>query len=328
MSFEGEAIFQSAKPIKYVFKPSKVKCNYLVVVFSGFNPKGSPPTYNYIRTLQGYDINKLFILDDQGERGCYYLGNIRNFDVESSVVSLITKIANENDIPHGNIICCGSSKGGYAALYFGIKYNFGYVIAGAPQTKLGSYLLGVKEYRTMEFIAGDSSEESRKFLDGLLYDLIAHTKKTPRIYIHVGSGDHHYNGHVIPFKEHLMEYEFDFILDVKNYQEHGEIGKYFQEYLTETLAAIIPNIDIIKIKSLELHVEGENVKVSTISNKKAEYAWYVFRNKERIHVEWYKDNPTFEFTAKDRPGTYYIIAFVKDQNGNVISETTKEFLIN
>lgn len=98
MTFTGEKIFQSLKPIKYVFQQSKKHPNFLIVVFSAFSPKGSPPVYNYIRTLEALDVNKLFILDDHGERGCYYLGENRVFEVESSVVSLITFIANQLNI--------------------------------------------------------------------------------------------------------------------------------------------------------------------------------------------------------------------------------------
>jgi hypothetical protein len=327
LSFEGEKKFQSAREIKYVYKPSKVKSDHLVVVFSGFNPKGTKPVYNYIRTLETFDVNKLFILDDYGERGCYYLGENRIFDIEASVVSLITWIANKNNILHSNIICCGSSKGGYASLYFGIKYGFGHVIVGAPQTKLGNYLYFAKEYPTLNYIAGDSSEGSIKFLDQLLYDIVSSAIKVPDITIHVGSGDHHYKGHVLPFRQHLRENNYDCNLDVKEYSDHGDV-RHYQSLLFDKLIEKIPSLKMsFRISSVNVDRNKNTFRIYTKSNIQAQYAWYVFKDGERISTIWYTTENSCEFTAKE-PGKYHFLAFAKDQHGNIISEKTNQFVLN
>lgn len=323
---KSEKTFVSVKPVKYIFQHSP-NSDHLVVVFSAFNPKGSAPAYNYIRTIQSLDVNKLFILDDQGERGSYYLGINRIFDAEASVLSLITKIANENNILHKNVICCGSSKGGYAALYFGIKYSFGHVVAGAPQTKLGSYLLGAGELPTFELVAGDTSSSSKDFLDNILYDVVANAVKVPNIIIHVGSGDHHYRGHVLPFVDHLKSYGIDCLLDVKEYSDHGEV-KYFQSLLVEKLIDIVPQLkNALRILDTKLTVIGEKIKVETVTNKQASYAWYVFKNGERVKVEWYKEGYIFEYNATE-PGIYHFEAFAKDENGQLVSRKTEEIIVN
>lgn len=326
LSFEGEEKFQSAKEIKYVFKPSKTKSYHLVVVFSGFNPKGTKPAYNYIRTLQSLDVNKLFILDDYGERGCYYLGKNRVFDIEPSVVSLITLIANENNILHNNIICCGSSKGGYASLYFGIKYGFGHVIAGAPQTRLGNYLSLAKEFQTLEYIAGDCSVESINFLDKLLFDIVSDAKKVPDITIHVGSGDHHYKGHVLPFMEHLRENNFEYTLDIKNYSDHGDVRQ-FQSLLLDKLVEKIPSLEnSLRIINVKVDRNQHRFQITTETNQQAQYAWYVFKNGERFSTLWYSTENTCEYIAEEI-GEYSFLAFAKDQYGNVISERTDKFIV-
>lgn len=188
-------------------------------------------------------MNKLFILDDHGERGCYYLGENRVFEVESSVVSLITFIANQLNITNENITCCGSSKGGYASLYYAIKYGFGVVIAGAPQTKLGTYLYGAKEYPTLKYIAGDITENSIQYLDSLLYDVVSNAKQIPNIYIHVGIGDHHYKNHVVPFADFVKDKGFDVLLDLGEYSDHGEV-RYYQTFLVDKLIERIPGLRV------------------------------------------------------------------------------------
>ncbi|QHT60596.1 hypothetical protein GXP70_12050 [Paenibacillus lycopersici] len=242
--FEGEEIFKGSRPIKYVFQKSRSP--FLVVVFSGFPSRfGIPPVYNYIKTLSETDCNKLFILDDNNHtQSCaatYYLGFNRDHSVEMSVIALITKIANENGIEHKHIIAAGSSKGGFASLYFGLKYSFGHVISGGAQTLLGSYLMKLNnEIKYIAgFIAGSMDEDSKKYLDSLLFDAARAAKKSPDLYIHVGKGDHHYEGHILPFINLLNELNIPFDLDIGDYQEHAQLGEFYPKFLLEKLDAIL-----------------------------------------------------------------------------------------
>lgn len=259
MGFDGEQIFEGTRPLKYVHKPSENKI--LIVIFSGFSMPGKPPVYNYIQTLSGIDCNKLFILDDHNDvhqtKASYYLGKNRSHDVEMSVVALITKIANENNIPRERIILAGSSKGGFAALYFGLKYSYGHVISGGPQIFLAKYLVdrlsaasGVASY-----IAGGIDEESKNYLNSLMINL----PKTnpPNIYIHVGKGDHHYQDHVQPFLEHLDRLHIDYDLDVGDYTEHGDLGKYFPAYMVDRINILIKGfvIEDTKLQRAEERLE-------------------------------------------------------------------------
>lgn len=295
-------------------------------MFSGFNPKGTRPAYNYIRTLLNLDINKLYILDDQGERGSYYLGQDRRFDVEASVSSLITYIANNNSILHQNIICCGSSKGGYAALYYSIKYGFGHAIVGAPQTYLGSYLLSAKEYPTLKFIAGDSTEESVRFLNGLLFNLVEKALKLPNVIIHVGSGDHHYKDHVLPFVDILNDKGFNVNLDVKEYNDHGDVS-FYQNLLLEKLKEIDLNLkNSFKINKLDFQVNGDNITLICEVNRDAQFAWYVFKDGERIETIWYSESNIFEYKINNS-AIYQFTAFAKDKYGNILSLETDKFKV-
>ena len=76
-------------------------------------------TYNYIKTLNPFKVDALYIKDTWGYRGSYYLmdhGNCRPYD---SVLNLIYKILSRKK--YSRIICIGSSKGGSAAILFGLK---------------------------------------------------------------------------------------------------------------------------------------------------------------------------------------------------------------
>ena len=68
------------------------------------------------------------------------------------------------------------------------------------------------------------------------------------------------------------------------------------------------------IKHIDVRAE-HNLLVSEITlneiSETAEYAFYVFKNQERIHVEWYTKKSRFEFNTQGEPGCYRIQAFVK-----------------
>nr|WP_154895315.1 accessory Sec system protein Asp2 [Paenibacillus xylanexedens] len=245
--FEGQGVFQGARQIKYMFKKSKNPCNSMVVIFSGFQSKGNPPPYNYVKTLEEIDTNKLFVIDDANteheSKVTYYLGERRDNSVEVSVVSLITKIANEQGIHSNNITLAGTSKGGYAALYFGIKYGYGCCVVGGPQTLLGSYLIDqrVKEDESTldvaRFIAGGVDDESRQYLNDILFKAAREAKRFPILHIHVGKGDHHLPRHVQPFINELDKLGVEYILDIGEYSNHSYLGEYFPKYLIEKLTS-------------------------------------------------------------------------------------------
>lgn len=241
---QDEKTFLGSRKIKYLYKESQSESKYLLVVFSGFPSTGNPPVYNYVRTLEEIDCHKLFILDNHNythsSGATYYLGLNGDHSVEMSVVALITKIANENSILHSNIICIGSSKGGFASLYFGIKYGLGYVVSGGAQIKLGEYLAH-QPYETkyiISFITG-SFNEGREYLNKLLFDVIISAKKFPQLFIHVGRGDHHYKGHIIPFIDKLEEIGAPYELDVGDYQEHAQLGEFFPDYMKNKVKKIL-----------------------------------------------------------------------------------------
>ena len=58
---------------------------------------GIPARYNYIRTLDNIEVNRLYILDDEGDdqRGSYYLGQYPEFYTEKAVIELITKVTDK-----------------------------------------------------------------------------------------------------------------------------------------------------------------------------------------------------------------------------------------
>lgn len=178
--------------IKYLFQNNS-KSKDLIIIFTSCTKPGQKARYNYMRTLDEFECNKLFILDDFGfdKRGAYYLGNNNGFDIEKDVESLINNIINKLNPNKKNFV--GSSKGGYAALYFGLKYSKSIIISGAPQYILGNYL-NLPSHRTiLKYIMGDTNLSSIEMLNNLLRTVLEQYKNNAcNVYLHYSSNEETY----------------------------------------------------------------------------------------------------------------------------------------
>lgn len=72
------------------------------------------------------------------------------------------------------------------------------------------------------------------------------------------------------------------------------------------------------ISSIEVVAERNLLKCEISINEVSEpveFAYYVLKNQERIHVEWYSKKTEFEFDTNGEPGCYRIQAFLKTSSG-------------
>jgi hypothetical protein len=246
----NEKVHKAGRDLKYLFC-EKEGSDKLIVTFPGFNTETGAFRYRYVRTLKDVNAHRLFLLDEFGTRGCYLLGANRDFSVETAVISLIITIIKKYEIKIENVIIQGSSKGGWMALYYGIKYRFGHVIAGGPQTKMGDFLMYDVEVipnkeihffskvKVADYIAGGHEKEDIEYLDSLLFDLLYDSPENfPDINIHIGKGDFHYERHILPFIEELDKNHIKYELNIEEYTEHDDLEIYYPEYLIKTLKSI------------------------------------------------------------------------------------------
>ncbi|WP_096272596.1 accessory Sec system protein Asp2 [Paucisalibacillus globulus] len=237
------------KEVSYVLEKGEHNTDYLVIVFSGFaTAKSVPPyKYNYIRTLRQIDCNKLFILDSDGPRGSYYLGEAMSFDFEKSVIELINKIKRELTIANEHVITAGSSKGGSAALYYGLKYNFGSIITGAPQTLIADYVMNIHD-NTADYMLGDrTNKDNIQLLNKVIYNALGMNNKATTIKILSSENDTLHNKHTVPFVKLLEQSDHPFNLIVDNdIKNHNEIAIKFPEFLVTNVLELLFGINYNK----------------------------------------------------------------------------------
>lgn len=234
---KNEKVFNNGEcELKYLFLKNK-NSNKLMIIFSGFPPTGKPPVYNYVLKFKDIDCNKLYILDDSGSdsRGSYYLGMKNNFFIDRAVTQLVDKVRVDNGIKKEDILTIGTSKGGFASLYFSLKNGYGAAIAGEPQILLGNYLKVPHHKNILSYIMGDINQENIKYLNGLIINLIDKSTNHPRLYLHCGNDSDHHKYHLKALLTELDDKKVKYDLDLGNYQEHGGVGKHFPAYAFKSI---------------------------------------------------------------------------------------------
>jgi len=188
------------------------KSSRLVIMFSAASEK----RFTGYKTLQHVPVNRLFVRDPKQS---WFNGPIQKWwNNADGLLEKLSTITQRFD--PANIICMGSSMGGYAAILFGCKLNVGKVAAFSPQMILDSRL-------------PNNPGPSHKIQYKNLYDVIENANGTS-IDILFGSEDICDVYNIIDAKKHnkinlqniygaahnLMQYLLD----------HGVLTKIIEEY--------------------------------------------------------------------------------------------------
>lgn len=224
--------------IKYLFK--KKESDTLIIIFSSFTRKGIKARYNYVRTLNNCRANQLFILDDfaKDQRGSYYIGYDMTYVEEEATKSLIDMIINLGKIK--SIIFCGSSKGGWAALNFGLQFANSSIIAGGPQYFLGDYLLRSGNKDTLYHIIGETTKEKIHCINRHLEKRIVNNQlvTSQNIYLHFSINEHTYEEHIRHLIDKLEQFNYSVFFDAASYTQHSDISYYFPQFLLKSIDSI------------------------------------------------------------------------------------------
>ena len=305
------------------------KSDGLIVVFSAFSSNGKPE-YNYVRTLRNVHVNKLYILDNYGPRGCYYLGNDNKYEVAHAVCNLIEMILSNEKISKKKTTFVGSSKGGFAALYFGLLLNIGNVIVGEPQIEVGNYLIGAEGEDVLQYIIGETEYKSKlEKLNQILYDIVDEKEIKTTVLIHAGLHTYHFRKHILPFYSYCHK-KFSIFLNIEEYDRHNDLINHFPNLLTTRIAEIYPEVlTKLYIKSIDISQMNNEFVIKTDAVNGKLFAWYVLKDGERIYIEQYSQCNIFKYNYDNySPGEYVFVAFVKDENGNMMQAQTQKIKVN
>lgn len=223
----------------YLFSKSK-HSDILIVVFSAFGGKYQIGGYNYVWTLKDVKANKLFIRDRFGYSsvGSYYLGEYHNltFSHIDEIKSLIGMYGKGK-----KCVFCGTSKGGSAALYYGLCFHNSEIIIGSPQYFIGDYL-NENDYHRMILRSICDTKDSVDILNGLLPNCIEENKDKANenvIYLMISSKEKSYQHHLLSLINQLTKSGYNVCVNDAKYDKHNDIAFHYPMYLKKLLGDIL-----------------------------------------------------------------------------------------
>ncbi len=206
--------------LTYLFKEKKYDSNHLIVVFSGFGGK-SQFTYDFKNALSLVRANVLWIKDDFHKKtyASYYLDpiNSEKKTIENAVHDLILLILKKCNLTKEHCTFLGCSKGGAAALYYGLKYNIKNLVVSAPSLLIGSSISGKIPKRKAKVMAehllGSINDDSIQKLDSLILTALTEDKELDKnIYLLAAKVDPLFDGHIKPYLHEFLKYRnFNYI---------------------------------------------------------------------------------------------------------------------
>lgn len=285
-------------PVKYKFKRGMQDRQHLLIIFSGFGwPK--PVTYDFDgQALSNCRSNVLWIKDEFWDECTYYLCHRMDFSIEHAVISLIDSILNTLGLSRMQCTLLGGSKGGSAALYYGLKYDFKNIISSCPQFKVGSYAL-TGWPASAEHMQGSISQQNTDYLDSLIPELLYHDQQINRnIYLISSPDDEQYEHEIKPFMSLFTKYtNFNFIFTRSALAwQHNKIYRY--------------NIPII-LSIIYAHGEGIYPRFGRVSNGVPASGW---DSSPRLAVQRQKKRPVGKLNKARIEGDIFFpegVAFIR-----------------
>ena len=203
----------------------------LYIIFNGFQ-EGNVRLYNYVRALQKSKADRLYILDVWGYKGSYYLFENGSDTPCKNTLALLNHILQKGHYKH--IYSIGSSKGGTAAIYFGLIINASVIIAGACQYNIGNYLTKPEHYEIFRAMMGvNAGNEEREKLNSIMPSHLQKykDKSSPIIHLLYSKNEHTYQDDIIDLLDKLNECGYRVLEKQYDFSEHNDIGIYFKKYL-------------------------------------------------------------------------------------------------
>lgn len=210
----------------------------LMIVFSGFSPQ--KPMYNYMRTLKNVkSINKLFILDDFGYRGSYYLKEDGLDTPQKLVIELVTKIIGGGVIRE--LFTMGTSKGGTCAIYFGLEFNATHVFSGACQYLIANYLNTEDRKPILEGMLGQgySKTDFDNLNNAVRQQIERHQGTDTVIHLLFSRQEHTYPEHIKFLLEDLDRWNIQYTTQIENFENHNDVGEFFIPFIKNELSRIV-----------------------------------------------------------------------------------------
>lgn len=206
MSIEQTYIAKNGTKVIYRHKKRKYDFNHVIFVFSGFlNAK--PGNYDFANALNDCPCDVVWICDNFEDMYAYYMCINMDFRVEEAVAEFMQHILDSLSLDISQSTTTGFSKGGSAALYYGLKYNIPNIVTTVPQMHIGSYVHNYWKHVATHMMGGNYGVPSINYLDRLLPRMIkTDTNRDRNIYLLTSEADKQYKPEIEPYLQDFAKY--------------------------------------------------------------------------------------------------------------------------
>lgn len=196
MNKELITIFKDIE-FKYIFKKRKYDNNSMIVVFSGFGGTGNF-TYDFKNVLNEIHSHVLWIKDDFFGDAAYY-HSVNGKAIHPVINDFILDIAQKNNVQKKNIILSGFSKGGSAALFYGLKYDYDKIVTTVPQIEIGTGCKKRHQDTLVHMLGTHYTDEQFEDLNNSIKQLAMTSAPHKNIYFLTSKADEYYEEQIGPF---------------------------------------------------------------------------------------------------------------------------------
>lgn len=307
----------------------------LVFVFSAMGLKGNF-SYNYKSTLDKTSNHAIYVLDDFGDQGAYYLQEKNDRSIFRSVQKFVDDSIHRLASNGRPVYFVGSSKGGTAAMLHGLKYPQARIFVGAPQTRIGTFV-EKPHPNILEYMTGGSGANEIAALDAVLYEQDYLKFNSSSVTIVVGKADHHYKNHVLPWAEAASEYGSKVDLIVKDGTPHSEIGKVYRLLLEKEIGNANTDAKEKNPGSFE-NSTNESARPRTWYDEVSGrifascpdsvgevFAFRLYRDSELTKSKTYSSENYATWVVRD-PGRYRVRFYTKNSTTSEISVVTGDWV--
>lgn len=204
-------------------------CQDLMICFAALPPR-EKPLYNFVKGFDKLPLDRLYIGDYWGYRGSYYLYENGSTHPYKQTCELIDFILSKKN--YRNVYTAGTSKGGTAALIFGMKYNVKCIFTGACQYHIGSFVnIPVHEKIFKGMMGLYAGEKEEAFLNNYISNMIDIVNFHGKIHLLYSKLEHTYPEHIKFLIDKLNVKNINVVEVEKSFKNHGDVGNYFIPYV-------------------------------------------------------------------------------------------------
>ena len=226
-------VMQNGIEIKFVHKVKKYDYNHCIFVFSGF---GSGEYYiDFANSLTECPCDVIWIIDDFESKQCYYMCIDNDFSVRDAVIEFIENKLSELNIGFENASVTGFSKGGSAALYYGLTLPFKNIVTTVPQVNIASYCDKFHKKVASKMMGTNYTKAEIVYMDNIIKRLLKTTpfNKNRNIYLLTSESDIQYKTEIEPFLDDFRNLGNFFCFKSFSIfcQEHNQITSHHISFL-------------------------------------------------------------------------------------------------